>query len=247
MTTPSRFQHALGRLRKLVEQRFPGDKLPSEKDLASTLGVSRVTAREALARLWHEGVITRRWGSGTFVANKRVQKNAAKYSNFYIDSSSVGSLPARIRQAGHSVDLHGFAVSDSPTSVWVRDEPGFDIPLWRVERCLHIDGQPAVLMVDHFPQTVAGSPVNPEELEDIENDFQTFLRSHGKRVVKQEARLSAKTLAAEEAEALQLEPASPALVAQQRTIIEDGEVIACSDLIYRSDGLGQILVRTIDG
>lgn len=45
-----------------------GAKLPSERDLAETHGVSLMTARHALAELERRGMVTRRVGSGTFVA-----------------------------------------------------------------------------------------------------------------------------------------------------------------------------------
>ena len=45
-----------------------GVKLPKELDLARQLGVSRVPVRHALAILEREGLIRRRHGRGTFVA-----------------------------------------------------------------------------------------------------------------------------------------------------------------------------------
>jgi DNA-binding FadR family transcriptional regulator len=49
----------------------PGEQLPSERDLADTLGVSRTTIRQALARLAALGIIQARRGrsGGTFVAD----------------------------------------------------------------------------------------------------------------------------------------------------------------------------------
>ena len=46
-----------------------GQKLPSERDLAETFQVSRMTLRQAITLLVEEGVLERRVGSGTFVAN----------------------------------------------------------------------------------------------------------------------------------------------------------------------------------
>lgn len=47
----------------------PGERLPSEIDLAAQLGISRPTLREALLRLEQQGVISRRHGVGTFVSS----------------------------------------------------------------------------------------------------------------------------------------------------------------------------------
>jgi DNA-binding FadR family transcriptional regulator len=45
----------------------PGERLPSERDLARTLEVSRASVREALASLQLLGVVETRHGAGTFV------------------------------------------------------------------------------------------------------------------------------------------------------------------------------------
>lgn len=52
-----------------------GEKLPSESDLAATLGVSRMTLRQALAALESRGLVQRKRGrsGGTFVARPRIE------------------------------------------------------------------------------------------------------------------------------------------------------------------------------
>lgn len=55
----------LGRIQR---GQFPGDgKLPSEKELSQSFGVSRPIVREALRRLREEGLIQSRQGAGSFV------------------------------------------------------------------------------------------------------------------------------------------------------------------------------------
>ncbi len=47
----------------------PGERLPSERDLAEELGVSRPSLRDALAELSERGLLISRAGSGVFVAD----------------------------------------------------------------------------------------------------------------------------------------------------------------------------------
>jgi GntR family transcriptional repressor for pyruvate dehydrogenase complex len=47
----------------------PGERLPSERDMAEKLGVSRPSLRDAIADLADRGLLTSRAGSGVFVAD----------------------------------------------------------------------------------------------------------------------------------------------------------------------------------
>lgn len=67
------YQQVADQLRALIEEgEFTvGDRLPSERDLAEQLGISRPTVREALIALEVEGRVRIRVGSGIFVAPPR--------------------------------------------------------------------------------------------------------------------------------------------------------------------------------
>jgi GntR family transcriptional repressor for pyruvate dehydrogenase complex len=47
----------------------PGDRLPTEREMAAQHGVSRAVIREAVAKLLHEGLVNSRQGVGAFVAS----------------------------------------------------------------------------------------------------------------------------------------------------------------------------------
>src|ERR671910_1016271 len=49
-----------------------GDALPSERRLATDLGVSRPTLRAVIDELVREGLLLRRHGSGTYVAEPKI-------------------------------------------------------------------------------------------------------------------------------------------------------------------------------
>jgi GntR family transcriptional regulator, transcriptional repressor for pyruvate dehydrogenase complex len=51
----------------IAESLAPGDKLPTERDLAESLAVSRTSVREALSELERKRVVDRRPGRGTIV------------------------------------------------------------------------------------------------------------------------------------------------------------------------------------
>ncbi|MGI2326355.1 FadR/GntR family transcriptional regulator [Planococcus sp. YIM B11945] len=68
----------------------PGDRLPSERELAETLQVGRSTIREALRSLELLGLIETRRGEGTFLADHRNHKLVEVLSTFILqDRQSV--------------------------------------------------------------------------------------------------------------------------------------------------------------
>ncbi len=52
---------------RILNNEFSDGRIPSETELASALGVSRTTVRDALSKLESEGAIIRKQGAGTFV------------------------------------------------------------------------------------------------------------------------------------------------------------------------------------
>ena len=56
----------------MLDELQVGDALPSERRLATDLGVSRPTLRAVIDELVREGLLLRRHGSGTYVAEPKI-------------------------------------------------------------------------------------------------------------------------------------------------------------------------------
>ncbi len=70
--TPEKLSTAVTRqIEKLILRGIlrPGERLPSERELAERLGVSRPSLREAVAELQDKGLLSTRAGAGIFVAD----------------------------------------------------------------------------------------------------------------------------------------------------------------------------------
>ncbi len=72
-----------------------GDALPSERDLCDLTGASRVTIRKAVDQLIDEGLLRRKQGSGTFVA-ERIEMPATYLGGFTEDTKARGEAPGSI-------------------------------------------------------------------------------------------------------------------------------------------------------
>jgi GntR family transcriptional regulator len=66
LNVSQRLHDSLGRI---IAAADPGARLPSEPDLAKSLGVSRATLREAMRTFETQGLIRRKQGSGTYVTH----------------------------------------------------------------------------------------------------------------------------------------------------------------------------------
>lgn len=69
-----------------------GDVIPSEQALVKQFGVSRMTVNRAVRELTAEQVLTRRQGSGTYVAPQKVQATLVE----------IRSIADEVRARGHS-------------------------------------------------------------------------------------------------------------------------------------------------
>ncbi len=81
----------LGFIRK--EQLEINARIPPEEKLAELFSVSKMTMRQALAKLVNDGVLTRRKGSGTFVAEKKIERRATRLVSFHEDIKEKGLDP----------------------------------------------------------------------------------------------------------------------------------------------------------
>jgi GntR family transcriptional regulator len=60
----------------------PGEQVPSERALGEQYGISRMTARQAITYLVHEGALIARHGLGTFVAEPKLTHDALHLLGF---------------------------------------------------------------------------------------------------------------------------------------------------------------------
>ena len=81
------------RVLELIEALEIGEAIPSERQLTTDLGVSRLTVRAALDELVRDGYLVRRRGSGTFVSEPKIAQELTMTS-FTEDMQRRGLSPA---------------------------------------------------------------------------------------------------------------------------------------------------------
>ena len=88
-------------LRGRIAALRPGQRLPSDADLCAEFGVSRMTARHAMAQLAEEGLVRRDPGRGTFVAEPPTHRRANFLMTFSHEMRRQGRVPSSRIVARH--------------------------------------------------------------------------------------------------------------------------------------------------
>jgi GntR family transcriptional regulator len=122
-----------------------GERLPSEHELSAQLGISRPTLREALHQLEEEGVIVRRHGVGTFVAEPRPVMDAGL--------EVLESLEKMAQRSGLHVEMGAAMYEERDATAEERVGLALSAPLGviRVMRVIRAGGQPVAHLVDVLP------------------------------------------------------------------------------------------------
>ena len=89
----SSFHENISKIRTLIVQAAlePGDRLPSERELAETLPISRASVREALRALSFLGIVETKHGGGTFLCEQDRHRYIEILSEFIVTKQTKAS------------------------------------------------------------------------------------------------------------------------------------------------------------
>jgi GntR family phosphonate transport system transcriptional regulator len=80
----------------LAQARYaPGDKLPTEAQLAARFGVNRHTVRRALGEMAEQGLVHARRGAGVFVAQKPTDYALGQRVRYHENLAAQGRIPGK--------------------------------------------------------------------------------------------------------------------------------------------------------
>jgi GntR family transcriptional regulator len=209
---------------ELIEALQVGAAIPSERQLGTDLGVSRLTVRAALDELVREGYLVRRRGAGTFVAEPKVAKGM-DVSSFSEDMRARGLTPAS-RTLDLSVEPAGARMGRllhvSPSE-----------PVVSVKRLRLADGEPMAIELLHTRASLVPG-LTAADLE--QHSFYDLLGDrYGISIVGGTQTVEPTVTNEEESATLGVPLHSPALLFERVTRATSGDVVEFTSSTYRGD------------
>lgn len=218
-----RYEEIEGWLRDIVVSGKPGELIPSEVDIALKFDVSRMTARQAVLNLMREGLVDRKRGAGTFIADAPLHRREGTLFSFTEDMRRRGKVPssklisAKIEK-GQSTDLKPLGLTSGSNVIVIK-------------RIRFADGNPLSL------ERVALIPEAAEVLKaDLENgSLHEALRAININPYLASSWITARVASAKEAKDLKLPSNVPLLVEKRVIDDEKGNPIEFTETAYAAN------------
>ena len=203
----------------------PGELMPSEQEISARLGVSRMTARQALKSLCSRGLAFSQRGRGTFVSRMKLEKNFRQLLSFSEEMKDRGSQPRS------KVLTFKRIHPDEDVVEALHLNPSEEVILLR--RVRMADSAPLCIEATHLPTRLC-----PDLLETFEPSgslYRALTEQYGLQVHMADEVAEASVATATEAKLLRVRGKSPVFRFTRTAYLHNGEPIEFVKSIYRGD------------
>lgn len=219
------------RIARLLEAKIqsgdfpPGHQLPPERELCEIYGVSRITARQALAELSSRKLVVRNQGQGTFVAKAAIESSLLGF--FSISEA----LKADGRLVSTRVISRKLTTPDRAEAAAL----GCDLAdeVLRLERLRFVDGDPYALETS----TLISSSYPGLDRYDFgaRSLYDVLTRDYGTRLVRARETLAPVLITREQAQLLDVSIEQPAMRLTRTTFDSRNVAVEASGALIRGD------------
>ncbi len=208
------------------EELAPSDQLPTEHELVSRIGVSRATVREAITHLAADGIVEKRWGGGTFVAEP-VPRTASGLL------SILPGIPGILASTGTDPTVHRFETKALPPDPELFPDTPTAPVVWLL-RVLALEGVPVVAIRDLLVAEFNGKRIDVDSLRSADVLVPDVLEQVGVTLHNLELDLWASELDPDGQAALELTAPEPVVEAMGDGYDLDGRRILAVHSKYRT-------------
>ena len=202
-----------------------GELLPSEAELCRAFDVSRSTVRQAIGILESEGLVVRRQGRGTFVAEPKVRRRTENVYSFTSEISAMGMTPS-------STLIEFEVIAPTPDIVKVLQLAGPEERVYRFTRIRNVNGEPLILETSFYPCVLY--PNLTRELLQT-HSFYSLLYERGVVPANAVDSYEAVVIGRAEGELLHCKPGSCGFAVQRRTFDVSGMCYEFTQSLIRAD------------
>jgi GntR family transcriptional regulator len=228
-----------GWLEQLLTSRAlqPGDKLPSEVEIANALGVSRMTLRQALSSIEAKGLIDRRRGrfGGNFVATPR----------FEFDHAGLPGFTEQMRRFHVEAGAQVLRATTSRPAPDVRKALGLKRgeQVHEILRARLANGEPIVLEEAFLPAAVFPGMLSAN----LTGSLYTIMREYDAAPFSADEQIEAIQATEEQSGILGIEAGSPLLLITRISRSDNGVAVEFSRDYHRSDRTRIRIKSRVDG
>ncbi|MFF5209698.1 GntR family transcriptional regulator [Streptosporangium sp. NPDC000396] len=223
-------------LRQVIDRGdlVPGDRLPGEENLAGSLGVSRMTLRQALASLESLGIVVRKPGrvGGTFVSEPKIE----------CDLTGLAGFTEQMRQANVRPGARLISATTLPATRQVADALSVErgSPIHEIVRVRTANRQPVALERACFPAEPFPDLLSYGLTGSI---YRLLARHYGKRPHMATENLEPVIPNPDEAAWLGVDITTPLLLIERTAFTSAGLAVEYARDLWRSDRV-RISLRT---
>jgi len=204
----------------------PGDKLPTEAELAAWFGVSRMTLRHALGSLVRRGLLTRVVGrrGGTFVAAPKVEQ----------DLTTLAGFSEQLRRHGLVAGALVLSAVSRPAGPAAAAALAVDAddPVFEIRRVRLADGSPLALERSLFP----ARPFPDMLSSRLDGSLYSLLAErYGVQLDRARESLEPVVAGVREAEALRVAEGAPLMQVERIAYATSGEPVEYARDLFRGD------------
>jgi GntR family transcriptional regulator len=204
----------------------PGDQIPGEPELCRMFDVSRTVIRQALNDLVYRGLLVRKKGKGTFVAEPKIRESLVqKLTGFHQDMVEQGYTPVT------QVLKQGLVPANRKVAAYLGIDEGTEVV--EIERVRFVQDEPIQLTTTYLPYRLC-----PELLhQDLTNkSLYIFLEKQcGIMIARGHRSVEAVPANDYEARLLQVKKGAPLIMLNSVSFLSDGTPVEYYHALHRGD------------
>jgi GntR family transcriptional regulator len=222
----------------------PGDKLPSERELARRFGTARNTAREAIRLLTEEGLVTAQHGRGVFVREKQrmFRWGSERYSRRAYRETGLPPFRLEMTRQGKTprVEVTSIEQITPPFDVAERLKASPEEPSV-LRRCniYYADDEPLQVVTTYLRWADAEGTLLLQP-ETGPGGIYGRLEERGHTMTTGQDEIIARMASHTEAQTLDLPPGVPVLDVLHTSLDQNSEPFEVSRFVHRADRAGLV-------